>query len=531
MQPKYTQNLTLITLCAVMGLACMFGGIWISDSHLITAESVPGSYITMRLATLFVYVVLFLAAIRFCKHSSADMRFFIGPLSVLGMALFLAGALLLFYVVPQCPQGSPERSALSVLAVICAKTIGAPVSVGLVCVFARLDRATVMRACVMGMLGAFALYSLFIQESAFSVLGKEGSVVVSAVLLAIALACGCIGMGGAPVIRRNVQSVAEPVPIALSIPGVVKRPWRKIFTPGLIIELVFSAMMLGFLRNGITGTDPHSNPVSLVTLVVLLIIAAAWKGLTTEHVFYAGLLCAAAGVLLEPITEYFIPGSSDFLFGLGTSFFEVVMWSLVVWTARNADLTLLAAAGSRLVAVIGHLIGTLLVAFAAYFTVSGEDAIRSGELIMIMLYFVLMIVLLKFPGLKAPFGSPSDAYEYEGNITDEKAPAPEPEEKPVPVPFVEASEEPEKPAEVGSTGATTAEFDSYVDAIAETYQLTAREHEILGLIAHGRNMPYMEDVLYISRNTLKMHIRHIYTKLDVHSKQEIIDMVESLALA
>ena len=66
------------------------------------------------------------------------------------------------------------------------------------------------------------------------------------------------------------------------------------------------------------------------------------------------------------------------------------------------------------------------------------------------------------------------------------------------------------------------------DTIARTYRLTAREREVLGLIAHGRNMPFMEQELVISRNTLKMHIRHIYTKLDVHSKQEIIDMVEAL---
>lgn len=31
----------------------------------------------------------------------------------------------------------------------------------------------------------------------------------------------------------------------------------------------------------------------------------------------------------------------------------------------------------------------------------------------------------------------------------------------------------------------------------------------------------------ISRNTVKSHIKHIYSKLDVHWQQELIDMVES----
>ena len=81
---------------------------------------------------------------------------------------------------------------------------------------------------------------------------------------------------------------------------------------------------------------------------------------------------------------------------------------------------------------------------------------------------------------------------------------------------------------VGAVAAPVDPVSIPCDTIARTYRLTAREREVLGLIAHGRNMPFMEQELVISRNTLKMHIRHIYTKLDVHSKQEIIDMVEAL---
>lgn len=36
----------------------------------------------------------------------------------------------------------------------------------------------------------------------------------------------------------------------------------------------------------------------------------------------------------------------------------------------------------------------------------------------------------------------------------------------------------------------------------------------------------MEEKFVISRNTVKMHVRNIYAKLGVHSKQEVIDLVE-----
>jgi DNA-binding CsgD family transcriptional regulator len=31
----------------------------------------------------------------------------------------------------------------------------------------------------------------------------------------------------------------------------------------------------------------------------------------------------------------------------------------------------------------------------------------------------------------------------------------------------------------------------------------------------------------VSRNTVKTHVRNVYSKLDVHSQQELIDLVEA----
>ncbi|WP_269152891.1 response regulator transcription factor [Collinsella aerofaciens] len=48
-------------------------------------------------------------------------------------------------------------------------------------------------------------------------------------------------------------------------------------------------------------------------------------------------------------------------------------------------------------------------------------------------------------------------------------------------------------------------------------------------MGRGYNHGYVAEKLYISENTVRTHVRHIYAKLDVHSHQELIDLVERQA--
>lgn len=65
--------------------------------------------------------------------------------------------------------------------------------------------------------------------------------------------------------------------------------------------------------------------------------------------------------------------------------------------------------------------------------------------------------------------------------------------------------------------------------LSKQFGLTEREREVFGLLAHGRNGRYIMDHLVISRNTAKSHIKHIYSKLGVHSHQELIDLATNAA--
>lgn len=62
--------------------------------------------------------------------------------------------------------------------------------------------------------------------------------------------------------------------------------------------------------------------------------------------------------------------------------------------------------------------------------------------------------------------------------------------------------------------------------IAREHKLSPREEQVLVLLAKGRSMKHVEETLVISYHTGKAHANHIYRKLGVHSREELIDLVE-----
>jgi DNA-binding CsgD family transcriptional regulator len=65
-----------------------------------------------------------------------------------------------------------------------------------------------------------------------------------------------------------------------------------------------------------------------------------------------------------------------------------------------------------------------------------------------------------------------------------------------------------------------------VSAIASEYLLTERERDVLMLLTQGRDVPTIARQLFISENTVRTHTKNIYIKMNIHSKQELLDRVE-----
>ena len=65
-------------------------------------------------------------------------------------------------------------------------------------------------------------------------------------------------------------------------------------------------------------------------------------------------------------------------------------------------------------------------------------------------------------------------------------------------------------------------FKQYAPHKEEDFGLTEREVEILGHLVDGRANEEISNSLFISIQTVRNHIRHIYEKLHVHSKSQAV---------
>ena len=66
-----------------------------------------------------------------------------------------------------------------------------------------------------------------------------------------------------------------------------------------------------------------------------------------------------------------------------------------------------------------------------------------------------------------------------------------------------------------------------MDSVALHFGLSEREHTLLMLLAEGLTSQQAADRLTVSRNTVKSHMAHIYTKCNVHTRAELNELLEA----
>lgn len=69
-------------------------------------------------------------------------------------------------------------------------------------------------------------------------------------------------------------------------------------------------------------------------------------------------------------------------------------------------------------------------------------------------------------------------------------------------------------------------FQDRCTEVAAEYGLSPKETEVMILFAKGRSSTRIQEELFLSRGTVTTHLRHIYQKMGVHSKQDFLDVIE-----
>lgn len=80
------------------------------------------------------------------------------------------------------------------------------------------------------------------------------------------------------------------------------------------------------------------------------------------------------------------------------------------------------------------------------------------------------------------------------------------------------------------TPASRGRFRERCEIVANTYLLSRRESEVMYYLARGYKSSFIQQQLYISEGTAKTHIRHIYRKLNIHSQQDLIHLIDEVEL-
>lgn len=272
--------------------------------------------------------------------------------------------------------------------------------------------------------------------------------------------------------------------------------------------------------------------------------------MSLSNLLSVGLACVAAAFLVAPLIDSTVPDCQTILATLGTTVLEAAAWAMAASAARQSRKTLVAAAFARLCVAFGHLLGALIARSMLVLSNADASAIQAGSLVVIFVYF--MVALFLGRGSTEAFvqiEKESTARETDTRVSTLEETATligmendtcgrnenEASQEHGDHTHAELRQKPFAPIKAQTSTTSHMEFDAICDdrtecaleAIAHTCQLTPREIEVFRLLSLGRDISTIENDLCISRNTAKMHIRHVYQKLEVHSKQELIDLVRT----
>lgn len=263
-----------------------------------------------------------------------------------------------------------------------------------------------------------------------------------------------------------------------------KQVWFVFIIGGLLFN--FFTMGLTFLPEdaGVaSGSNVQMKPGAyafaiFISLAVLAVFVRGGSSKTDslDRTLSICLPVAIAIALVSPFTDTLMAESDFLLINLlpyvGIAMLNIIGWTAVVRFAQVANLSAmmmvgLCMAGCSLVMAIGMLV----------FFFMGPDA-QKVSLVVLTSYLVGMLIFLM---------------AHQGGL-------PARETKPL------------------------SEKDTCIQ-LAEKHSLTPREQEVLTYLSQGRSARYIADQLVISPDTVRTHMKRIYKKCGVHTKEELIDLI------
>ena len=288
--------------------------------------------------------------------------------------------------------------------------------------------------------------------------------------------------------------------------------------------------LFGFVWELTVFTVGSVNEAHLAPLVANLVVAVALVGLvlyarTRINLDMAYRIVVPVIVVLFAVLPFFWeqnPVALTIIMSASYGVFDVIIWSLVAAASYDFAVSGYVLGGivrslSVLLRLIGIGIGFLVT------LVPGEPSALIVGVSIGALYVLVMLGLFNVLRRKRHATTLSPSLEEGAAILshfDAAAGGPSATQDDA----RRAEQDAEDDAEEGTRDEKGTQ-ELYA-AFAEDYGLTRREAEVLSYLARGRSAKVIADALFVSESTVRTHIRRILEKTDLHSKQQVIDLIE-----
>ena len=335
-------------------------------------------------------------------------------------------------------------------------------------------------------------------------------------------------------IRHDARAILESVhdSTAPNVLNITSPSSYVSFSSLAFVSILLFNIACGFALGGASSASSVAGAlISFIPVTIALVVVVVRGSISTDALYRGSMLLVFAGLLTTPLllfgglltTPLLLFGGADpfnmqahgTLLSAGSDLFNVLMYCFIAAVGARNKLGAVSVSASFLATQwLGIGIGAPVAQFVN--EISTSNATVAAWITMAITF---AFVAYNYVGMRNySFAetiegiTPAHTESLMKNASGEEVAA-------------QLAEEAE-PAEGLQQKSDDTAFETACAAVAEKHRLTARETEVFELLARGRTSPVIQEKLVLSHNTVKTHVRHIYAKLDVHSQQELINMVE-----
>lgn len=340
----------------------------------------------------------------------------------------------------------------------------------------------------------------------------------------------------------NAELALEDAPLS---PDAERRPPVKAFFVRLLVAVAVFSVVVGVSRgfavshSSVAAMNEEGAIVvfgtGLIAAVLFLVVGLLGRNFDVSRLYYPIIMVVAACILVTPLVGG--TGFGSQFITIGYNCFVLVIWCLLAYVAYSSPLSPIVVFGlgrgaSALGTTLGWMAGLALVRADGAHTLSLEVvsvAMVFALLVVSMLVLndrligeTLRVAPAEGPALPSTDEGAGTAPSGDGGSQDgDDGGVACAEGSPAAMAAGEATDEGR-----GESGRRPGRYQVRCRTVAERCGLTARERDVFELLVRGRSIDYIAQNLTISFNTAKSHIRHIYVKTDVHSRQELLDLID-----